>query len=140
RIVIDYQDDGPGFRLCRCWRCPRRRRRLHGLVRDHDREGRALPNLALDPDVATEHGAEMTGGGEALARSAETLGRRGIGLGECLKELGDLPSRHAYSGVFHPEANHLPGLRLRARHIEPYLAVGGELAAVAQQVEQALLH
>ena len=98
------------------------------------------PGGALDGGVAAHQPGDLPGNRQAQAGAAELPGRRGVGLGERLEELGRLLGRHADARVGDGKADPLaPGLGLGLTdHREPHGALFGELAGVAQQVQQAL--
>src|SRR5215475_5108840 len=64
-----------------------------------DREGRALPRLAFDGDVAAHHAAEMPAYGQPEAGAAVFAGGRGIRLREFLEQPPHLLFGHADAGI-----------------------------------------
>src|SRR5262249_55126129 len=70
-------------------------------------------------------------------RAAEALGSRGIGLAELLEELGLLLGGHANAGVSDRELDPVATVGDPARP-QPDLAFLGELAGIAEEIEQYL--
>ena len=104
-------------------RCPPGRQ-AHG-------EHRAFARLAHHYHVAAHHPGELAGDGEAQPGATETLRRRGIGLGELLKQLGLLLGRHADAGIGDGQLNPVAAVPDPACP-QLDLAVLRELAGVAQ--------
>src|SRR6516225_448914 len=100
-------------------------------------EHRTFARLARHRDVAAHHARELAGDGEAETGAAETLRGRDIGLSELLEQLGLLFGGHADAGVGDCELDPVPTVSDPARP-QPDLAFLGELAGIAQQVEQYL--
>src|SRR6516165_3987257 len=80
---------------------------------------------------------ELARDGKAEPRAAEALSGRGIGLGELLEQLRLLLRGHANTGVSDRELDPVATVGDPARP-QPDLAFLGELAGIAQQVEQYL--
>src|SRR6516164_1914357 len=111
---------------------------LWRAARQTHREHRAFARLARHRDVAAHHARELAGDGEAETGAAETLRGRDIGLSELLEQLGLLFGGHADAGVGDCELDPVATVGDPARP-QPDLAFLGELAGIAQQVEQYLL-
>src|SRR5262249_21596238 len=100
-------------------------------------EHRALTRLARHCHVAPHHARELAGDGETETGAAETLRGRGISLAELLEQLGLLFGRHTDAGVRDGELDELAAIaHIACRKLD--LARFGELAGIAQQVEQYL--
>src|SRR5262249_43207581 len=101
------------------------------------RKHRTFARFALHLHVAAHHARELAGDGEPEPSAAETLRGRGISLAELLEQFCLLLRSHADAAV-------------RDRKLDPAASVGdsarsqrdltflGELAGIAQQVEQNL--
>src|SRR6516162_9411295 len=100
-------------------------------------EHRTFARLARHRDVAAHHARELAGDGEAEPGPAEALRGRGVGLRELLEQLSLLLRGHANAGVSDCEFNPVATVGDPARP-QPDLAFLGELARIAQQVEQYL--
>src|SRR5262249_28514172 len=98
---------------------------------------RALARLARHRHVAAHHARELAREGKAKPRAAEALGSRGIGLAELLEELGLLLGGHANAGVSDRELDPVATVGDPARP-QPDLAFLGELAGIAEEIEQDL--
>ena len=98
------------------------------------------PGFALDANVAAHHLAELFR--ERQAQAGAAIAARGgiIGLRESAKQFSDLLGRHADAGVLHAEDEPIRPVARLAAGGEGDDAVVGELAGVAQQVQQALPH
>src|SRR3954447_4114525 len=105
---------------------------------DEDGEGRAAAVVALDGDIAAHHAAEAPADGEAEPGAAELAGGGGVGLGEGLEELAHLLGGHADAGVGDADAEPVAAVLRFAADGEAHLTAAGELAGVAEEVEQAL--
>src|SRR5262245_54846380 len=113
-----------------CWSGWRAARQAHC-------KDRAFARLARHRHVATHHARELAGDGKPEPRAAEVLRGRPISLGELLEQLSLLLRSHADPCV-------------RDRELDPVATVDdpacpqldltflGELAGIAQQVEQYL--
>src|SRR4029434_4704119 len=101
------------------------------------REYRALAGLAGHRDVAAHDAGELAGDGQAQPGAAEALRGRGFGLAELLEQLGLLLRCHADAGVGDGKLNPVAAVAHPARP-QLDLALFGELAGIAQQVEQDL--
>src|SRR5262249_14835379 len=96
-----------------------------------------LARLARHGHIAAHQARELAGDGKAESRAAEALRGRGIGLSELLEQLGLLLGGHADTGVGYGELDEAVAIAdLACRKLD--LAFLGELAGVAQQVEQYL--
>src|SRR6516165_7432742 len=105
--------------------------------RQADREDRALARLARHRHVAAHHACELARDGKAQTRAAKALSGRGIGPRELLEQLGLLFGRHADAGVGDSELDEVAAIAHPAcRKLD--LARFGELAGIAQQIEQYL--
>src|SRR5262252_7976400 len=102
----------------------------------HD-EHRTFARLARHGHVAAHHARELAREGKAEPRAAEALSGRGIGLGELLEQLRLLLRGHANTGVSDRELDPVATVGDPARP-QPDLAFLGELAGIAQQIEQYL--
>src|SRR5262249_50046086 len=98
---------------------------------------RALARLARHRHVAAHRARELAREGKAKPRAAEALGSRGIGLVELLEELGLLLGGHANAGVSDRELDPVATVGDPARP-QPDLAFLGELAGIAEEIEQDL--
>ena len=96
------------------------------------------PGRLVDRDVAAEQLAELPGDRQAEAGAAVFLGRRRIGLAERLEQPAELLLGHADAGVGDGKPHHRP-IGFEALRHQGQPAVLGELAAVAENIEQALL-
>jgi hypothetical protein len=108
-----------------------------GAAWQADREDRALVRLAHHRDLAAHHARQLAGDGEAEAGSPEALGGRGIGLAELLEQFRLLLGRHADAGVRYGELDPVASVQHLSRP-QRDLALFGELAGIAQQIEQDL--
>ncbi len=113
-------------------------RRRFAVRRQGDGEGRAFAGPAGHRDVAAEELAEAPGNRQAEAGAAVFFGRGRIGLRERLEQPAELLLGHADAGVGDGKAHHRPVGLETLRH-QSEAAVLGELAAVAEDIEQALL-
>src|SRR5262245_43243253 len=103
-----------------------------------DGEGRALPRLAFDRDVAAHHAAEMPADGEAEARAAVFAGGRGISLRKFLEQPTHLLFGHADSSIRDGDDDQVAGIELFRLRGDRHVAVLSELVGIARQVEQRL--
>ena len=108
--------------------------------RQGHRKGRALAEYALDRDVPAHQLTETPADREAEARTAVLAGRRGVRLGEILKQLIELFGLDPDAGVAHAEAYPLFTIVLDALDGETDVSVLGELGGVAEKVEHDLAH
>src|SRR5262249_37920660 len=106
-------------------------------TRQAHREHRALAQLARHGHIATHHARELAGEGKSKPRPAEALSGRGIGLRELLEQLSLLLRSHANAIGSDRELEPAASVDDPAR-VQPDLAFLGELAGIAQQVEQYL--
>src|SRR5262245_26972300 len=100
-------------------------------------EHRAFARLARHGHVATHHAREPAGEGETESGAAEVLSGRGIGLAELLEQLCLLLRGHADAGFGDGELDEIAAIAHLACH-KLHLARFGELAGIAQKVEQDL--
>src|SRR5262249_40796108 len=100
-------------------------------------EHRALTRLARHGHIAAHHTGELARDGETEPRAAEALRGRGISLAELLEQLCLLLGSHAYTGVGDGQLNPVATVGDPARP-QPDLAFFGELAGIAEQIEQDL--
>src|SRR5215831_2930042 len=112
--------------------------RLWRAARQAHRKHRAFAQLARYGHVAAHHARELAGDGKAEAGAAEALSGRGIGPAELLEQLSLLLRSHADAGVSDRELDPVATVGDPA-HPQPDLAFLGELAGIAQQIEQNLL-
>src|SRR5215472_16928114 len=106
-------------------------------ARQAHRKDRALARLARHGHVAAHHARELAREGKAEPGAAEALRSRGIGLAEFLEQLGLLLRRHANAGIDHRQLDPVASTGHLAR-LQLDLTLFGELAGIAQQVEQYL--
>src|SRR5262245_31111354 len=106
-------------------------------ARQAHREHRALARLARHRHVAAHHARELARESKAEPSAAEALRGRGIGLAELLEQLCLLLRRHANAGVSDRELDPIASIGHLARP-QPDLAFLGELASIAEEVEQDL--
>ena len=102
-----------------------------------DREYRPLARLTRHGHVAAHHACKLARDGESEAGAAEALRGRGIGLRELLKQLAHLLRRHADAAICHGKLDPAASVDKLSR-LQLDLALLGELAGVAQQVEEDL--
>ena len=107
------------------------------LPRQPHREHRAFAGLARDRHVAAHHAGKLARDGKAQAGAAEALRGRGVGLGEFLEQFRLLLGRHADAGVGDGELDEARAVARPARG-KLHLARVGELAGIAEQIEQDL--
>src|SRR5215471_18288366 len=100
-------------------------------------EHRAFALLARHRHVAAHHARELAGDGEAEPRAAEALSGCGIGLTELLEQLCLLLRSHADAGVGDGELDEAAAIADLACR-KPNLARFGELARIAEKIEQDL--
>src|SRR5262249_14131936 len=111
--------------------------RLCGATPPPHPKERTLARVSCHGDVAAHHACELAREGKAEPRAAEVLSSRGIGLAELLEQLCLLLRRHANAGVGDSELDGVTAIaHLACRKLD--LARFGELAGIAQQVEQDL--
>jgi hypothetical protein len=103
-----------------------------------DREGRTFTRPASHRDVAAEQLAEPPGNRQAKTGAAVLFGRRGLGLAERLEQAAELLLGHADAGVRDGKSHHR-AIALEALRHHGETAILSELAAIAQNVKQALL-
>jgi len=105
--------------------------------RQAHREHRAFAWLARHGHVTAHHARELAREGKAKPRAAEALSGCGIGLAELLEQLSLLLRCHANAGVSDRELDPVATVGDPTRP-QPDLAFLGELAGIAQQIEQYL--
>ena len=105
-----------------------------------DGEGAAPARLALDGDVAAHHPAEPPAHRQAETGPAVPARRGRVGLGEGLEQPRELLGRHADARVAHAEHHPVLAVGRLAGHRQRDRPALGELAGVAQEVEQGLAH
>jgi len=102
------------------------------------RKYRAFARFARHGHVAAHHARELAREGKAQSSAAEVLRGRGIGLGELFEQLCLLLRSHADAGVGDSELDEGTAIaHLACRKLD--LAFFGELAGIAQEIEQDLL-
>src|SRR4029453_4791604 len=101
------------------------------------REYRALARLARHRHVAAHHARQLAGDGESETGAAETLRGGFIRLAELLEQPGLLLSRHADAGIGDGHLNPVAAVPDPACS-QLDLAFLGELAGIAQEIEQDL--
>ena len=101
------------------------------------RKDRTFARLACHGHIAAHHARELAGDGKAETSPAEALSSRSIGLAELPEQLRLLLRSHANAGVSDRELDLAASVGDPARP-QPDLAFLGELAGIAQQVEQNL--
>src|SRR6516165_9042545 len=106
-------------------------------ARQTHREHRSLARFARHGHIAAHHARELAGDGKAEPRAAEALRGRGLGLAECLEQLRLLLRRHAHAGIDHRKLDPVASVNHPSRS-QLDLTLFGELAGIAQQVEQYL--
>src|SRR5262245_44000387 len=106
--------------------------------RQADGEGRALPRLAFDRDVAAHHAAEMPADGQPEAGAAVFAGSRGIRLRKFLEQPAHLLFGHADSRIRDGDRDHVRTIEPLWLRGDRHGAVLGELVGVTRQVEQRL--
>src|SRR5215813_9798076 len=100
-------------------------------------ERRAFAVLARHGHIAAHHARELAREGKAKSRAPETLCSRGIGLTEFFEQLCLLFRGHADTGVSDRELDPAATIGNPARP-QPDLAFLGELARIAEEIEQDL--
>src|SRR6516162_3593956 len=100
-------------------------------------EHRTFARLARHNHIAAHHARQLAGDGEPETSAAETLRGRGISLAELLEQLRLLLRRHADATVGDRELDPAASIGDPARS-QRDLTFLGELAGIAQQVEQYL--
>ena len=106
--------------------------------RQADRKCRAFAGFAGHRHVATHHLAKPACDRQAEAGTAVVACGRCVGLGELLEQPGHLVGRHADAGIGHRELDDLPPLMLDRGRAQTDFTVLGELAGIAQEIEQNL--
>ena len=136
RVVVD---DEHCFRAV--GRCDRERRLWpslrHGGRNVHG-EGASAAGLALHRDVAAHHAGQAPAQREPEPRAAVAPRHRRIGLGELLEEPVHLFGRHPDPRVAHREHEAIPAVPCFTRCREPDHTLFGELAGIAQEIEESL--
>src|SRR5262249_52924360 len=108
-----------------------------GASRQAHGEHRAFTLLARHGHVAAHHARELAGDGEAETGAAELLRGCGVGLAELLEQLSLLLRSHANAGVGDGELDEAAAIADLACR-KPDLARFGELARIAEEIEQDL--
>ena len=115
----------------------RRFQRFLGLPRQAGGEGAADARRALHRDVAAHQAAQAPADREPEAGAAVFARGRAVGLAELLEQPGHLLLAHADAGIGHHEGEEAVVVLL-ALDVQADLALVGELAGVAQQIEHHL--
>src|SRR5262245_11964478 len=105
--------------------------------RQAHRKDRTFALLAHHGHIAAHHTREFAGYSKAQSRAAEALSSRGIGLAELLEQLCLLLRSHADAGISDRELDPAATVGYPARP-QPDLAFLGELARIAEEIEQDL--
>jgi hypothetical protein len=105
-----------------------------------DDEGGAFAGFAPHRNITAHHPAEVTGDGQAQSAPSVLAGGGGVRLGEGAEQPSQLVIVHADTGVGHFEAIVAVGLPLAPCHPQGDRATLGELAGVAEEIEQGLPH
>src|SRR5262245_22606472 len=108
-----------------------------GTDRQTHYKHRTFAQFARRRHIATHHARELAGDGEAETGAAEALRGRGIDLAEFLEQLCLLLRRHANAGIDHRQLDPVASVNHPSRS-QLDLTLFGELAGIAQQVEQYL--
>src|SRR5262249_19180941 len=108
-----------------------------GTDRQTQYKHRTFAQFARRRHITTHHARELAGDGEAETGAAEALRGRGISLAECLEQLCLLLRRHANAGIDHRQLDPVASVNHPSRS-QLDLTLFGELAGIAQQVEQYL--
>src|SRR5215813_6393551 len=108
-----------------------------GTDRQTHYKHRTFAQFARRRHIATHHARELAGDGEAETGAAEALRGRGISLAEFLEQLCLLLRRHADAAVGHGKLDPVAFVNHPSRSQRDF-ALFGELARIAQQVEQYL--
>ena len=138
-VVFDQQDAQAGQRRRAGGRGRAGRRRLGEVEAEGEAEAAALAGCAVHVEVAAHLFDQVARDREPQARAAEAPGHRAVALGEGLEEARALAGVHADAGVVDGEAEGQPaGVGRAGFHLEPDLALCGELHRVAQQLGQHL--
>src|SRR6516162_4599957 len=104
-------------------------------ARQAEGEHRALARLACHCHIAAHHPRELARDSEPEPRPPEALSGRGIGLAELLEQLCLLLRGHPDAGVGDGELDDVAAIaHLACRKLD--LALLGELAGIAQEIEQ----
>src|SRR5262249_11487146 len=101
------------------------------------RKHRTFAQLARHDHVAAHHARELAGDGKAKTGAAEALSGRGVSLADLLAQPGLLLRSHANASVSDGELNPAASVGDPTR-LQLDLTLFGELAGIAQQVEQYL--
>src|SRR5215471_2004613 len=110
---------------------------LWRAARQAHRKHRTFAQLARHGHVASHHARELAGDGKAEPRAAEALRGRGVSLAELVEQLCLLLRSHANASVSDGELNPATSVGDPTR-LQLDLTLFGELAGIAQQVEQYL--
>src|SRR5499427_1000338 len=108
-----------------------------GATRQAYGEHRAFARLARHRHVTAHHARELAGDGKAETGAAETMNGRGVSLAELLEQLCLLLRSHANASVSDGELSPAASVGDPTR-LQLNLTLFGELAGIAQQVEQYL--
>src|SRR5690606_18785074 len=103
-------------------------------------KGRADAFGAFDGNVAAHHLAELPADHEPEPRPAILARGGGVRLRERLEQLAELLLAHADAGIGDAEANELARLARNAGSGQRDRSLFGELARVAEEVEERLPH
>src|SRR5262249_51532599 len=110
---------------------------LWRAARPAHRKHRTFAPLARHGHVAAHHARELAGDCKAEARAAEALSGRGVSLAGLLQQLCLFLRRHANASVSDGELNPAASVG-DPTCLQLDLTLFGELAGIAQQVEQYL--
>src|SRR5262249_27956659 len=110
---------------------------LWRAARQAHRKHRTFAQLARHGHVASHHARELAGDGKAEPRAAEALRGRGVSLAELVEQLCLLLRSHANASVSDGELNPATSVGDPTR-LQLDLTLFGELAGIAQQIEQYL--
>ncbi len=129
--------------------CPSRRQALctkrgidQGMKPDIKAESAAVPELAVDADVAAHHAHQAAADGQTQASAAKPAHGAGVGLGEHIKNQGLLVGGDADAGVFDRELQPdtiAAGRGNHGLHEQQNFTLCHEFDGIAQQVGDHLL-
>ena len=114
--------------------------RLDNLCRQTNGEGGPHPQFTLGRNIPTQHFAEALGNLQSQPGSTILAGHRSLGLQERLKQFLHLLGGHAYPGVAYAEGDPIGAVHCLPGRIQPDRSMLGELASVAEQVDQSLAY
>src|SRR5262249_19813052 len=146
QVVIDYQDYAcaggrlwiAGFRLFNSR--PRFRFTIHHLRGQGHGESSPLPERAFHFDVAAHHIAESPADHQTQTGASEPACDRGVSLAERSEQLVHLFRRDSDARVRDLENNLFAAYSRLPDHLQSDVSVLGELAGIAEQIEQTLAH